>query len=131
MTQYTILGRLRLLMEFEDDEAARGALPWCAAALEQLLPQVKPGCGKDPRLDQAGAATALCMLLQSGGGAGGDDVASFKAGDITITKRDKDGRDRLSQAMQIKKAAFEDARELLRDTGFHVQETSFRGDGNA
>ena len=125
MTQYTILGRLRLLIDIEDDEAAKALLPWCAAAFAQLTPQVKPGRGNDPRLDQAGAALALCMLLQSGG-SGGDDVASFKAGDITITKRDKDGKDRLSQAMQAKKAAFEEARELLRDTGFFVGEVRFK-----
>ena len=126
MTQYTILGRLRLMADFENDDAAKEALPYCAAALEQLLPQIKPRANlRDPRLDQAAAATALCMLLGRGGGE--DDVVGFKAGDITITKRDKGGRDSFSQALQIKQAAFEDTRELLRDTGFYVKETSFRG----
>ena len=129
MTQYTILGRLRLMADLDDD-AAREALPLCAAALEQLLPRVKPGGSRhDPRLDQAAATMAFCMLLQRGGEE--DGVTGFKAGDITVTKRDKGGKDRLTQALECKKAAFEDARELLRDTGFHVQETAFRGDGNA
>ena len=130
MTQYTILGRLRLMAGL-DDEAAREALPLCAAAMEQLLPMLKPRADlRDPRLDQAGAAMALCMLLQRGGGE--DDVTGFKAGDITVTKRGRE-KNGFAQALELKKAAFEDARELLRDTGFHVRETPFRrretGDG--
>jgi hypothetical protein len=126
MTQFTILGRLRLMAGL-DDKAAHEALPDCAAAFEQLMPRVKPGATlHDPRLDQAAAGMALCMLAQRCGGE--DDIVGFKAGDITVTKRDK-GKDSLSRAMQIKNAAFEDARELLRDTGFHAQDTAFRKRG--
>jgi hypothetical protein len=122
MTQYTILGRLRLMAGLDDDDA-REALPLCAAALEQLLPQLKPRANPhDPRLDQAAAAMAFCMLLQRGGGE--DDVTGFKAGDITVTKRGRE-KDRLAQALQLKKAALEDARELLRDTGFYVREVGY------
>jgi len=128
MTQYSILGRLRLMMEL-DEEGAREALPFCAAAMEQLIPQLKIECRNDPRLDQAGAAIACWMILrraQSGGDEGFGDIASFKAGDITITKERGGGqKDRLAQAEQAQRDAMEDIRELMKDTGFFAGQTAF------
>jgi len=128
MTQYSILGRLKLMLEL-DEQAAMEALPFCAAAMEQLIPQLKTECRNDPRLDQAGAALACCMVLQRQNGNKDESlggITGFKAGDISVTKRDKGGKDSVAQALQLKKAAFEEARELLRDTGFHVQEVAFK-----
>jgi hypothetical protein len=115
MTQYTILGRLRLMTEL-DEAGARNALPWCAAALALLLPQLNATADRDdPRLDQAAAATALCLLLQHEGTQEG--IAGFKAGDITVTKTDKAGKERRAFAEQLRAQAMDDCKELLRDTG--------------
>ncbi|MCL1952193.1 MAG: hypothetical protein FWF60_05130 [Oscillospiraceae bacterium] len=130
MTQYSILGRLRLLVELDED-AAMEALPFCAAAMEQLAPRLKVECKNDPRLDQAAAAMACCMLLQRAGGKDSDfdGVTGFKAGDITVTKKqggDGGKKDRMAWAEQARKAAMEDIRDLLKDTGFYAGQTSFQ-----
>ena len=126
MTQYTVLGRLKLMVGL-DDEAAREALPLCAAAVAQLLPQVKPGRSPlDPRLDNAAACMARCMLLARGEAGEADGIESFKAGDIMVTKKDKSRAALLKAAETERTKAFEDARELLRDTGFYVREVKFK-----
>ena len=127
MNPYTILGRLRLMANLDDDDAVK-AFPLCQAALEQLLARLKPGCGReDPRLVQAGAAMALCMLLAREATSGGEEFSSFKAGDISITKQDhKSQNDRLAKAERMKAEALEDIRELLRDTGFFAHSAPFR-----
>jgi ABC-type transporter Mla MlaB component len=131
MTQYSILGRLRLMGEL-DEGAAMEALPFCAAAMEQLAPQLKTECRNDPRLDQAGAALACCMLLQRAReGADADGISSFKAGDITVTKKQGGGKDRMAWAEQARKAAMEDIRGLLKDTGFYAGHTAFAPAGPA
>ena len=135
MTQYSILGRLRLMVEL-DEQAAMEALPFCAAAMEQLAPQLKTECRNDPRLDQAGAALACCMLLrraQEGTAQGEfDGIASFKAGDITVTKQQggSSGKDRVAWAEQARKAAMEDIRDLLKDRGFYAGQTNFAQEAN-
>jgi len=124
MTPETILDRLKLMTEIDDDAAA---LPVCQAAMEQLAAGLKPRCNKqDPRLLQAGAAIALCMLLlQEGNGIDMDGIASFKAGDITVTK--KGGQTgRLANAERLKAQALEDIRELMRDTGFYAHSAPFK-----
>lgn len=125
MTQYTILGRLKLIMQMDED-TAMAALPFCAAAMEQLALQVKPECKNDPRLDQAAAAMACCMLLQREQSGSMDDISSFKAGDITVTKQGMSAKERLAQAEQTRKAAMEDIRQLRIDTGFYAQDTAYR-----
>ena len=123
MTQYSILGRLKLLMEL-DEQAAMEALPFCAAAMEQLMPQIKNECKNDPRLDQAAAAMACCTLLRRARD-DGDGIAGFKAGDITVTKQQGGGKDCAARAEQARKAAMEDIRGLLKDTGFFAGQTAF------
>jgi len=132
MTQYSILGRLRLMIEL-DEEGSMEALPFCAAAMEQLTPRLRVECKNDPRLDQAAAAMACCMIL--GRGQGGNDagdfdgISSFKAGDITVTKQQRGGlsqKDRLARAEQARETALEEIKDLLRDTGFHVQQAAFK-----
>ena len=141
MTQYSILGRLRLMAGLDETEAME-ALPFCAAAMEQLAPRLKVECRNDPRLDQAAAAIACCMLLQraqnaqSAPGSGDSEdgfggISSFKAGDITITKEQAkpekgSSKDRLAYAEQARKAAMEDIRDLLKDTGFYAGQVSFK-----
>ena len=126
MTQYSILGRLKLMLEL-DEAGAMEALPFCAAALEQLLPQVKYEHRKDPRLDQAAAAMACRWLLQRGkAGDSFDGISSFKAGDITVTKKQDNAKDSMAWAELARKSAMEDIRPLLKDTGFYAGETSFR-----
>jgi len=127
MTPYTILGRLRLLTEL-DDEAARAALPFCEAAMEQLLAGLdKKSDRKDPRLTQAGAAIAFCMLLlQEDSAKGEDGIASFKAGDITVTKKETPRKDIMAKAERLKAEALEDIRPLMRDTGFYARSMPLR-----
>ena len=124
MTQYTILGRLRLLAEL-DEARSHEALPYCAAAMHQLLPRLKPAVLRDdPRLDRAAAAMALCMLLLRGESGDNDGIESFKAGDISITKKHGGStNDRLAAAQKEREAAMADIAELLRDTGFQVRTT--------
>jgi len=125
MTQYSVLGRLRLMIDL-DEQAAMEALPFCAAAMEQLTPQLKIECRNDPRLNQAAAAMACCMLLRRGAGPDGfEGISSFKAGDITVTKGGGSAKDRMAWAEQARKTAMEDIRGLLKDTGFHAQQTEF------
>jgi len=131
MTQYSILGRLRLMIEL-GEQAAMDALPFCAAAMEQLIPQLKIECRNDPRLDQAGAAMACCMLLRRARDSGEDEsfdgISSFKAGDIMVTKKqggDGNKKDQMAWAEQTRKAAMEDIRPLLKDTGFFAGQTDF------
>ena len=122
MTQHTVLGQLKLMARL-DDEGARGALAHCAAAMAQLLPRLKPGYAPDdPRLDRAAAAQALCMMLLRGG-EDNDGVESFKAGDITVTKKQGSAKDRMAAAQKERDAAMADIAELLRDTGFQVEST--------
>jgi hypothetical protein len=117
VTQYSVLGQLRLMADLDNDRAME-ALPLCAAAVEQLLPRLKPGVHRgDPRLDRAAAASALCMLRmrdESGG------VESFKDGDISVSRR---GGGAAAQAAREREAAFADIAELLRDTGFQAKTT--------
>jgi len=125
MTPETILDRLKLMTEIDDDNAA---LPFCQAAMEQLAAGLKPRRQnkQDPRLLQAGAAIALCMLLmQEEGGRLGGGIESFKAGDITVTKKDGQ-KGRLAIAERLRKEALEDIRELMRDTGFYARSAPFR-----
>jgi len=111
-----------------NDESARAALPYCQAAMDQLLAGLGSGSNrKDPRLAQAGAAIALCMLLmQEDSNHNEDGISSFKAGDITVTKNSKTQKDRLANAERLKKEALEDIRELMKDTGFYARSSPFR-----
>jgi len=130
MTQYSILGRLRLMVEL-DEEAAMEALPFCAAAMGQLAPRLKVECRNDPRLDQAAAAMACCMLLRRAQGSNAQDgdfanISGFKAGDITVTKaQGSSPKERLASAEQARKAAMEDIRDLLKDTGFYAGQVAY------
>jgi hypothetical protein len=67
------------------------------------------------------------MLLQRAQtGGGDDDIAGFKAGDITVTKRQGTGaKERLAHAEQTRAAAMEDIRPLLKDTGFFAGRTEY------
>ena len=118
MNQHTVLGQLRLLTEL-DDEQAMAALPFCAAAAEQLRARLKPECGQhDPRLSRAAATAALVMMLQRRENSEGDGIESFKAGDITVSKRGTAARDRLRIAIEERDAALRDIAGLLVDTRF-------------
>jgi len=120
LNQHTVLGQLRLLVEMTDEEA-HAALPFCAAATEQLLPKLKRDDDgellhrTDPRLSRAAACAALVMLLNRRENSEGDGVESFKAGDITVNKRGQAARDRLRIAMDERDAVMADVAELLRD----------------
>ncbi|MDR2753036.1 MAG: hypothetical protein LBB50_01855 [Oscillospiraceae bacterium] len=124
MTQYTILGRLRLMTAL-DDEGARNALPLCQAALLQLLPQVRRGANhEDPRLDQLAATAAFCMLLQRETTAD-EAYAGFKVGDISVTKKTPNPREGLARAEALRAQACAEARDLLCDTSFFAGTKAF------
>ena len=123
MTKHNVLGQLRLLTEL-DDEQARQAIPFCAAAVDQLRPRLKPSCPcHDPRLSRAAATAALVMLLQRRENSEGDGIESFKAGDITVSKQGRAARDRLRIAIEERDAALRDIADLLVDTTFEFQAT--------
>lgn len=126
MNQHTVLGQLRLLTEL-DDQQALDALPFCAAAAEQLRPRLKPDCSRpDPRLSRAAATAALVMLLQRRENSESDGIESFKAGDITVSKRGTVARDRLRIAIEERDAAMRDIAELLTDTRFEFKTTQVK-----
>ena len=128
MNQHTVLGQLRLLTEL-DEAQVHEALPFCAAAVEQLLPRLKTDeDGKminrrDPRLSRAAATAALVILLQRRENSEGDGIESFKAGDITVSKRGQASRDRLRMAIAERDDAFCAIAELLKDTSFGFEVT--------
>ena len=124
MNQHSVLGQLRLLTQL-DDQQALDALPFCAAAAEQLRPRIKPGCSRfDPRLSRAAATSALVLLLQRRDNSDdGDGIESFKAGDITVSKRGTAARERLRVAIEERDAAMRDIAELLIDTRFEFKAT--------
>lgn len=136
MSQGTVLGQLRLLTEL-DDEAAREALPFCAAALAQLKPQLKPGAdANDPRIDRAAAGIAYCLILQRAEGraaAAEDNIESFKAGDITIRKQPGGAAfpRRFERAERLRAEGLAAAAGLMRDTGFCARSTAFKNGGAA
>ncbi|MCL2446481.1 MAG: hypothetical protein FWD06_06930 [Oscillospiraceae bacterium] len=128
MNQHTVLGQLRLLVEMTDSEAHE-SLPFCAAAAEQLLLQLKRNeegellNRTDPRLSRAAACAALVMLLNRRENSEGDGVESFKAGDITVNKRGQASRDRLRIAIAERDAAMADISELLQDNRWGFKAT--------
>jgi len=126
LNQHTVLGQLRLLMEL-DDQQAHDALPFCAAAAEQLIPRLKRGIPThDPRLSRAAATAALCMMLTRLENEQGDGIESFKAGDITVSKHGRASRDRLRIAIEERNAAMLDIAPLLADTSFNVKSTNVK-----
>ncbi|MDR2524804.1 MAG: hypothetical protein LBC83_01205 [Oscillospiraceae bacterium] len=135
MSQATVLGQLRLLMDLDDSTAAE-ALPYCAAALAQLHPMLRDGADmNDPRVDRAAAGIAYCLLLQRAESrqAAQERIQSFKAGDISVTKASDDAAllQRFARAEQLRKEGMEGVRALLRDTGFAACSTAFRKEGAA
>ncbi|MDR1927740.1 MAG: hypothetical protein LBQ33_03770 [Oscillospiraceae bacterium] len=126
MTQFSVLGRLRLLTPLDGD-GAREALPFCAAAAAQLhAMRREETSGDDPRLDYAAACVAHYLLLLRQAGAE-DGVASFKAGDITIKKQEL--TQRLALAQRLRDDALAEVSGLLRDTGFAALSTAFSPGG--
>jgi hypothetical protein len=136
MSQGTVLGQLRLLTEL-DDEAALAALPFCAAALAQLHPLLKPNADlNDPRVDRAAAGIAHCLLLQraeSKLAAEEERIESFRAGDITIRNKTEDAAflRRFERAERLRAEGLAAVAPLLRDTGFAACSTAFQQEGAA
>ncbi|MDR3313152.1 MAG: hypothetical protein LBS96_01700 [Oscillospiraceae bacterium] len=136
MSQGTVLGQLRLLTEL-DDEAARAALPFCAAALAQLHPLLRSDANPDdPRIDRAAAGIAYCLVLQraESRAAAEEDaqIESFKAGDITVRKRGEEAfLRRIERAERLRAEGLAAVAELLRDRGFAVRTTAFHTHGGA
>jgi len=128
MNQHTVLGQLRLLTELSEEQAHE-ALPYCASAVEQLLPRLKTDENGeflnrgDPRLSRAAATAALVMLLQRRENTESDGIESFKAGDITVSKRGQASRDRLRMAIAEREDAFCAIAALLKDISFGFEST--------
>ncbi|MDR2646541.1 MAG: hypothetical protein LBB67_00210 [Oscillospiraceae bacterium] len=125
MSQWSTLGQLRLLTHL-DDNAARDALPFCASALAQLSPLLKDGVSPDdPRVDAAAASIAHYMLLMHQESIG-DDIAVFKAGDISVHKNER--AKRIAMAATMRDNALAAAQTLFRDTGFAADSVAYRRD---
>lgn len=85
MNEWSVLSVLREIHAFEDSEAAE-LLPLCRHALEELCLKLKPGVSsQDIRVLRA-AATDVNYLWTVRKLYDEDNIASFKAGDVTISR---------------------------------------------
>ncbi|MDR1464934.1 MAG: hypothetical protein LBJ11_06515 [Oscillospiraceae bacterium] len=122
MSQWGVLGQLRLLTVL-DEEGAREALPFCAAALAQVRATLRADAGEDPRIDRAAAGLAFYMMtLREENGEG---ILSFRAGDIAVSR--KDAAARLRAAEEVRDEGMTLIASLQRDEGFCAGQTVFRG----
>ena len=112
MNQWTVLDSLRQITHLDEQGAVSKALPLCEAAVKTLQKRKKDNADSDdPRLIKAAAAIAyydLTVLNTSDE----DGTASFKAGDVTVSRSTSV---MLERASLIKNEAILQALPLLRD----------------
>lgn len=114
-----VLEALDGLMLVEDVQAAVAA---CTAAAGMVCERLLPGADEnDPRAIDAAAGEAFYRLA-FGAGAQTDDISSFRAGDITVTRA---VRGPFESAQKVRDMMFARASGVLADPGDFL----FRGVG--
>ncbi|MBQ2774714.1 MAG: hypothetical protein IJF40_02330 [Clostridia bacterium] len=114
ITQWNVLALLKQLTDIDSADEPQ-ALQICLTALEQIKHRLRDGASEDDiRIASAAAGMAfytLCIRRT----VNGDDVTSFKAGDISIQKK---AADTMSFAQKICSDALAAAAPLFKDDGF-------------
>lgn len=104
----------RLLMMTGEEENQELLLTLCSAAAADIRRKVRDGCDQqEERLNAAAAGLAYYMLALIK--YGGEGTASFKAGDITVTRK---GEAAIRLAEQVRDTYYQLAADLLEDTDF-------------
>lgn len=113
-SQWNVLARFRQLIDIDDDKA-EDILPLCVVNLKRILVQLNENADKDDiRIAEAAAALtyydyAVKLNSQT------DEVTSFKAGDVTVSK----SVSTLTEAAEkIKSDALIELIPLMKDTNF-------------
>lgn len=112
MTDYTLIkNELKLIMGVDDNEIEKydGLIINAASCISSMLSSAD--YENDARIVHLCAAKAYVKLLLINQG---DDVISFKAGDVSYTK----GISCIENARQIYAMAADDCREMLKADGF-------------
>ena len=114
MNEWTVLSSLREITPLDENGAA-DALPLCRTALQTLLPRLKPSADpEDIRIAHAAAGIAYYKwVLRST--AEEDNLTSFKAGDVTVSRSASSA---LERAAFVRNEALLEASALLLDENF-------------
>lgn len=114
ITQWTVLSSLRLITVL-DEEGAAASLPLCLTSLEEVRARLKDGAdANDPRLERAAAGLAFYKLMIRRISEDGT-VASFKAGDVSVSQK---SGELLDLAVKVRNEALAAAVPLLNDDLF-------------
>lgn len=113
-SQWNVLARFRQLIDIDDTEAEK-VLPLCVVNLKRILAQLNDNVDPDDiRISEAAAALTyydytVRISAQT------DEITSFKAGDITVSKT---ASSLTETAEKIKKDALLELVPLMKDTNF-------------
>lgn len=113
-TSWNVLARFRQLVDIDDKEAEK-LLPLCVVNLHRVNSQLREDVNSDDvRIAQAAAALtyydyAVRLSFET------DNVTSFKAGDITVSKTTTSLTE---NAEKLKKDALLELVPLMKDTNF-------------
>ena len=114
MDAWAVLNTLRTLPVPQSAESSL-LITLCRTAIDELQPRVRPDADPDdPRLLRAAAGIA-CMLCACRPVDNDDDVAYFKAGDVTVRRNASDA---LRIARELRDEGLIAALPLLRDDAF-------------
>lgn len=113
-TSWNVLARFRQFIEIDDTEAEK-LLPLCVVNLHRVNSQLRSDADPDDvRIAHAAAALTYydyTVRLSSQT----DDITSFKAGDITVSKTTSSLTE---NAEKMKKSALLELMPLMKDTNF-------------
>ncbi len=113
-TSWNVLARFRQLIDIDDTEAEK-ILPLCVVNLQRIQAQLRSDVNQDDvRIAEAAAALTYydyAIKLSSET----DDVTSFKAGDITVSKSVSSLTE---NAEKMKNSALLELVPLMKDTNF-------------
>lgn len=113
-TSWNVLARFRQFISIDDEEAEK-QLPLCVVNLRRIQAQLRDDVNPDDiRIQEAAACLtyydyAVNLSHQT------DDVTSFRAGDITVSKTTSSLTE---NAEKMKKEALLEIVPLMKDTGF-------------
>lgn len=119
MTAWEVKDYLAELTVWEDNEDEK-MLSLCKTSLKEIEAMLKPEADRtDMRIASAAAALAYYKLsLKRSFTADGEDITSFKAGDVSITQSRADTTRMLDKAETLYRNALEVIIPLCTDNGF-------------
>lgn len=119
MTAWEVKDYLAELTVWEDSEE-ENMLSLCKSSLKEIEAMLKPDADRtDVRIASTAAALAYCKLaIKRSFSADGEDITSFKAGDVSITQSRADTTRMLDKAETLYRNALEGIISLCTDNGF-------------